>query len=134
MAVGVPLSRVIVHWALRESMVEAEVEISLQRARENFLGATPRIISDNGPQFIARDFKTFLRVEVEFLPIDSPTMLRAPEFWAHARNLGRAIADRKELDADAILAAQAERAQATVLTENLGHLTLFVKAIDWRHL
>jgi transposase InsO family protein len=55
-------SRYIVHWELRESMKEADVEIVLQRAREAFPGETPRIISDNGPQFIARDFKEFIRL------------------------------------------------------------------------
>lgn len=55
-------SRFIVHWELRESMKEADVEIVLQRAREQFPGATPRIISDNGPQFVARDFKEFIRI------------------------------------------------------------------------
>jgi putative transposase len=55
-------SRFLVHWELRESMKEADVEIVLQRAREKFPQATPRIISDNGPQFIARDFKQFIRL------------------------------------------------------------------------
>ena len=55
-------SRYLVHWEIRESMTEAEVEIILQRAREQFPQATPRIISDNGPQFIARDFKEFIRI------------------------------------------------------------------------
>lgn len=55
-------SRAIVHWELRESMTEANVEIILQRALEKHPGAKPRIISDNGPQFIARDFKEFIRV------------------------------------------------------------------------
>ena len=55
-------SRYLVHWELRESMKEAEVEIILQRAREKFPQARPRIISDNAPQFIARDFKEFIRV------------------------------------------------------------------------
>ena len=55
-------SRSIVHWELRESMKEAEIEILLQRAREKFPEARPRIISDNGPQFIARDFKEFIRL------------------------------------------------------------------------
>ena len=55
-------SRYLVHWEIRESMTEAEVEIILQRAREKFPQATPRIISDNGPQFIARDFKEFIRI------------------------------------------------------------------------
>ncbi len=34
----------------------------MQRALEKFPEATPRVISDNGPQFIARDFKEFIRI------------------------------------------------------------------------
>jgi transposase InsO family protein len=55
-------SRYIVHWEIRETMLEVEVETILQRAREKFPGVTPRIISDNGPQFIAKDFKEFVRI------------------------------------------------------------------------
>ena len=55
-------SRFIVHWEIRETMTEADVEQIVQRARERFPGVTPRIISDNGPQFIARDFKEFIRI------------------------------------------------------------------------
>lgn len=55
-------SRYIVHWELRESMTEAEVETIIQRARERHADERPRIISDNGPQFIARDFKEFIRI------------------------------------------------------------------------
>ena len=55
-------SRYIVHWEIRASMTEADVETVLQRALETFPEATPRIISDNGPQFIARDFKAFIRL------------------------------------------------------------------------
>ena len=55
-------SRFIVHWELRESMKEADVEVVLQRAREKFPGETPRIITDNGPQFVAKDFKEFIRL------------------------------------------------------------------------
>ena len=55
-------SRYIVHWEIRESMTESDVEIILQRAQERFPDATPRVISDNGPQFIAKDFKEFIRV------------------------------------------------------------------------
>jgi putative transposase len=43
-------------------MKEAEVEIIIQRAREAFPDAYPRIISDHGPQFIAKDFKEFIRI------------------------------------------------------------------------
>ena len=55
-------SRFIVHWEIREKMEEADVQTIIQRAREQFPDATPRIISDNGPQFIAKDFKEFIRV------------------------------------------------------------------------
>lgn len=55
-------SRFIVHWEMRESMTEQDVEIVLQRTRERYPQARPRIISDNGPQFIAKDFKTFIRL------------------------------------------------------------------------
>jgi len=55
-------SRGIVHWDLRESMTEAEIEVILQASKEKHPEAKPRIISDNGPQFIARDFKEFIRI------------------------------------------------------------------------
>ena len=55
-------SRFIVHWELREHMTERDVETIVQRALEKFPCAKPRIISDNGPQFIARDFKEFIRL------------------------------------------------------------------------
>ena len=55
-------SRYIVDWSLRESMREPDVEVLLQRAKEKFPEAKPRIISDNGPQFIAKDFKEFIRI------------------------------------------------------------------------
>jgi len=55
-------SRYIVHWDLRESMTEADIEIILQRAKELYPEVRPRIISDNGPQFIAKDFKEFIRI------------------------------------------------------------------------
>jgi putative transposase len=55
-------SRFVIHWDIRESMTERDVELVIQRAREVFPGVTPRIISDNGPQFISRDFKEFIRI------------------------------------------------------------------------
>jgi transposase InsO family protein len=55
-------SRFIVHWEIRETMTEPEVETIVHRALEKFPGEKPRIISDNGPQFIARDFKQFVRL------------------------------------------------------------------------
>jgi hypothetical protein len=54
-------SRFIVHHEIRDKMEEIDVEIIVQRAREKFPGEHPRRISDNGPQFIAKDFKEFIR-------------------------------------------------------------------------
>jgi transposase InsO family protein len=55
-------SRAVVHWAIRERMKEPDVEQILQKAKECHPGVTPRVITDNGPQFIARDFKEFIRL------------------------------------------------------------------------
>jgi transposase InsO family protein len=54
-------SRYIVHWELRETMKELDVELVIAKAIEKHPGVSPRIISDNGPQFIAKDFKEFVR-------------------------------------------------------------------------
>jgi transposase InsO family protein len=54
-------SRYIVHWELRETMKELDVELVITKAIEKHPGVSPRIISDNGPQFIAKDFKEFVR-------------------------------------------------------------------------
>jgi putative transposase len=55
-------SRLIVHWEIRPKMEESNVETIIQRAQESYPGVSPRIISDNGAQFIARDFKEFIRI------------------------------------------------------------------------
>ena len=55
-------SRSIVHWEIRPRMEEVDVETIVQRARERYPDARPQIISDNGPQFIAKDFKEFIRI------------------------------------------------------------------------
>ncbi len=55
-------SRFIVHHEIREKMEESDVQTIIQRAREAYPDAKPRIISDNGPQFIAKDFKEFIRI------------------------------------------------------------------------
>jgi transposase InsO family protein len=55
-------SRFIVHWEIRRSMTEQDELVVLQRAKEKFPHETPRIISDNGSQFLAKDFKEFIRI------------------------------------------------------------------------
>lgn len=54
-------SRFIVHWELKESMKQEDCQLVVQKAKE--IADTPkvRIISDNGPQFKAKQFKSFIR-------------------------------------------------------------------------
>ncbi|KPL07488.1 hypothetical protein AMJ85_09430 [candidate division BRC1 bacterium SM23_51] len=73
-----------------------------------------------------------LKIALNYLPLTSEVMLRAAEFWADARKHHKPTADPKELDCDAILAAQAEQVGAVVATDNVGHLSLFVEAKSWR--
>ena len=46
----------------QEKMEESDVEVIRQKAREKYPEAKPRIITDNGPQFISPDFKEFVRI------------------------------------------------------------------------
>lgn len=55
-------SRSVVHWEIRERMKEHDVQTVLLRAREKHPQACPRVISDNGPQFVAREFKQLIRL------------------------------------------------------------------------
>lgn len=71
-----------------------------------------------------------LKTLLIFAPITSNVMKRAAELWAEARLRHTPTADKKELDGDVILAAEAqlfdESNSAIVLTENIGHLGQFV--------
>lgn len=53
-------SRMIVVWDIRPTMREVDSEIVLQKARETYPTACPRIISDQGSQFKSREFKSFI--------------------------------------------------------------------------
>lgn len=53
-------SRSILHHDVRAQMQEYDVQLVLQEALEKHPGESPRIISDNGSQFIAREFKAFI--------------------------------------------------------------------------
>lgn len=54
-------SRFVIHHEIRPQMKEVDVEIILQRALEKNPGVRPRLITDNGSQFVARDLKVYLR-------------------------------------------------------------------------
>lgn len=67
-----------------------------------------------------------------YLPLDTTTMRQAATLWAQAKQSGHLNAHPSELNGDVILAAQALQVGAIVVTENLGHLSLFARAVDWR--
>jgi transposase InsO family protein len=54
-------SRFIVHWDIQESMKQEDCQLIVQRAKENVGAPNVRLISDNGPQFKAKQFKSFLK-------------------------------------------------------------------------
>jgi predicted nucleic acid-binding protein len=69
-----------------------------------------------------------------YLPINGRALRRAAEFWAQARRQHHPTAGDQALDGDVIIAAQAEQVAATVATDNVRHLALFVPARSWRDL
>ena len=80
-----------------------------------------------------------LKAMLGYAPITTTVMLKAAEFWATARNVGRPSADDASLDADMILAAQAGalvRAgdETVIATTNVRHLALFASARMWREI
>jgi predicted nucleic acid-binding protein len=75
-----------------------------------------------------------LRDTLLYVPLSTAVMRKAAEFWAMARQRGRAAASFEALDGDVILAAQAHAVGAVVATENVGHLSWFVEARHWREI
>ncbi|MGB9591710.1 MAG: IS3 family transposase [Candidatus Kryptoniota bacterium] len=57
-------SRMILVWDLFISMEELTVEIIMMRAKEKYPEANPRLITDNGAQFVGKDFKELLTLLV----------------------------------------------------------------------
>ncbi len=49
-------SRYMLHHELRTNMTEYDMEITIERALEKYPGVKPEIISDNGIQYISKDF------------------------------------------------------------------------------
>ncbi len=71
---------------------------------------------------------------LEYRPITTAAMRRAAEFWAEARQQGQPTAPDTSLDADVILAAQADTLavpDCIIATTNVGHLSRFVTADIW---
>ena len=74
---------------------------------------------------------------LEYLPITTAAMRYAAELWAQARQRGQPTAGDKNIDGDMILVAQAKTlgvADVVIATTNIGHLSRFIAADDWRNL
>jgi transposase InsO family protein len=95
-------SRAVIHWELRESMKESEIELILEAAREKYPGVKPRIISDNGPQFIANDFKNYIR-------LTGMTHVRTSPYYPQSN--GKLERFHKTIKGDAIRPAAAQTRQ-----------------------
>ena len=67
-----------------------------------------------------------LAAQLDYLPLSTPVMRHAAELWSRARLMGTPTAPNEHLDGDVILAAQALAVDGTVITDNVGHLGLFV--------
>jgi predicted nucleic acid-binding protein len=76
-----------------------------------------------------------LKAALGYVPITTEAMLKAAEFWAATRRLGRPTSHDKTLDADAILAGQAATfsgADVVVASTSPRHIARFVPATDWQ--
>ena len=78
-----------------------------------------------------------LKSQIPYRPLTTEVMLLAAQLWADARNRGKPTADRNALDGDVIRAAQAiwevnAGNEVVIATTNVGHLSQFVDAREWR--
>jgi predicted nucleic acid-binding protein len=78
-----------------------------------------------------------LKQTLDYIPIQTDTMLLAAKLWSEARKTGQPTADAKALDGDVILSAQARLLEdgatdVVVATTNVGHLARFITAADWQ--
>jgi predicted nucleic acid-binding protein len=101
----------------------ADYEVRRELLRANLLKSVHRL--DN------------LKQTLEYIPIQTETILLAAKLWAEARQTGQPTADAKALDGDIILSAQArlltnETTEVIVATTNVGHLSRFITASDWQ--
>lgn len=54
-------SRYIVHHEISKTMTSYDAELIVQKAMDKFPGVKPRIITDNGAQYISKEFKQFIK-------------------------------------------------------------------------
>lgn len=80
-----------------------------------------------------------IKAQLRYLPITTAAMLQAADLWAQSRSSGQPTGNPLKLDIDVILAAQAltlivPKSEIVVATDNVGHLSRFVKADLWSNI
>jgi transposase InsO family protein len=90
-------SRYIVHWELALSMRAQEIAEIVAIALEKVPGKKPRIVRDNGSQFVAKEWREVMRhFELEEVPI----RVRHPESNGRIERYHRSVRDEAFVDID----------------------------------
>lgn len=91
-------SRYIVHWELTLSMLAAEIAEVIAVALEKVPGKRPRIVRDNGSQFIAKEWREVIRhFELE----EIPTRVRHPQSNGRIERYHRSVREEAFGDGEA---------------------------------
>lgn len=91
-------SRYIVHWELALSMRAEEIAEIMATALERVHGKKPRIVRDNGSQFVAKEWREVMRhFEVEEIPI----RVRHPESNGRIERYHRSVREEAFGDTEA---------------------------------
>lgn len=82
-----------------------------------------------------------LQQVIDFLPLSKIVMKEAAQLWAEARRQGIQTADKKNIDADIIIAAQWKLLKEeypgqyiVIATTNVKHLERFTEAKEWKNI
>jgi predicted nucleic acid-binding protein len=82
-----------------------------------------------------------LQQVIDFLPLSKIVMKEAAQLWAEARCQGIQTADKKNIDADIIIAAQWKLVKEeypgqyiVIATTNVKHLERFTEAKEWKNI
>ena len=127
MAITEWLSRCLLsgHRVIVPAIIYYELKRELLRAGKNFSVARLEAFASSTPG--------------RYLPLSDEALRLAAELWAKARQQGRPTADRRNLDVDVILAAQAlsfgpAPSDVVIATSNEKHLSQFITAQRWNEI
>lgn len=118
-------SRYVVHWELLTTMTASDVRLVIQQALE-ITGAQPKLVTDNGSQFTAAEFKDLMRrFSIEHIQIRTYHPESNGLIERFHRSTREALADdelRTLARARALIAAWVRQYNETRLHAGLGYL------------